>query len=153
VLVSKSRLSSDASPVYFLCLVAHHIVADGWSMSLALEELAALYDRRVSGRGRALERLAVDYYDVAAWQASAVARGAFDADLQYWVDELEGAPPRLLLHYDFLPPAKRSWRGEKMAFGISQDLTERVKALSARAHTTDFMTLLAAFEVLLHKMS
>ena len=153
VLVGRIASGQRPQPAHLVCLIVHHIVADGWSMAVTMRELVASYNRRVSGVGEALPPLAVDYYDVAAWQASMAAQGAFKADVRYWLQHLRGAPPRLLLPYDHAIPPRRSWRGAKIVFEIPEELTRRLKALSARGRATDFMTLLAIFEVLLHKVS
>src|SRR5262249_15021660 len=145
--------SGGDGPTHLLGVVVHHIISDGWSMALAIRELTAFYNARRAGAPAGLEPLRVDYYDVAASQNTAPAGGAFDAGLQYWLWARRDAPQRLDLPYDFPVPPRRSWRGARMAFEISEELTGRVKALSQRARATDFMTLLGVYAVLLHKMS
>lgn len=148
------RLASPGGePAHLMAMVVHHIVADGWSVALALRELATFYNLRSGTVGPPPEPLAVDYYDFAAWQAAARSRGLFADDLRYWLDELSGAPPRLLLPYDHRPPTRRSWRGDQLVFEIPEDLTHKVKALSRGGHATDFITMITVFSVLLHKLS
>jgi amino acid adenylation domain-containing protein len=145
--------TSDSVPVYLLALVAHHIVADGWSMTLAMSELALLYNAGADILRSKLDSLSVDYYDIAAWQDATAAAGAFERDLQFWTDELSGAPARIALPYDYPPPPRRSWSGEQIAFDIPSNVWRDIKALAVDTHTTEFMVLLAVFEILMHKMS
>jgi amino acid adenylation domain-containing protein len=152
--ISLARIVSDAGvSCHLLGIVAHHIIIDGWSMALAIEELFAGYNRHRQGGSVLPPALAVDYYDVAAAQNAALARGQYDQHLQFWWDSLNGAPARLALPYDWPAPAQRSWEGEKLELTIPAALRCRLQGLASSARATDFMLLLAAFEVLLAKLS
>jgi amino acid adenylation domain-containing protein len=134
-------------------LVAHHIVSDGWAMAVALNELATHYAARRGGRSMPTLPLSPDYYDVAAWQARRLASGALASQLRYWWQTLDGAPARLHLPFDREAPARRSWRGRKIVFRIDTGLRRAAHALAAREGASDFMLLLAVYEVLLARLA
>lgn len=153
--ISVARVSDAGGdlPCFLLGLVAHHIVIDGWSMKLALEELGAGYKLHLRGAAPPATAPVPDYYDVAAAQNEALARGRYEQHLQYWWRSLDGAPSRLQLPYDHPAPAQRSWAGGKCRLEAPPELAASLRRLAAREHATDFMLLLAAFEVLLSKLS
>lgn len=132
-----------------LCLICHHIVSDGWSMAVALGELSEIYDAAVAGRPPALDPVAIDYFDVAAHDHGQGRSEQYAPQIAYWTDQLADAPKRLTLPYDRVPGGRRSWAGDKVRFDIPKDIAERVRRMSQAAEATEFMTLLAAFNVLL----
>ncbi|GAA0460375.1 condensation domain-containing protein [Sphingomonas molluscorum] len=136
-----------------LCLICHHIVSDGWSMGVALSELSALYDAAVAGRPAALPPVAIDYFDVAAHDRGAGRTGRHASQIGYWTRQLADAPERLALPYDRVPAGRRTWAGDKIRFDIPADVAAGIRRLSQEAGVTDFMTLLAAFNVLLRILS
>lgn len=136
-----------------LCLICHHIVSDGWSMGVALGELSALYDAAVAGRPAALAPVAIDYFDIAAHDRSFGESGRYAPQIGYWTRQLADAPGRLALPYDRVPAGRRTWAGDKIRFEIPADVAASVRRLSRATGVTDFMTLLAAFNVLLRTLS
>jgi len=134
---------------HVLALVMHHIVSDGWSMGVLVRELVALYAASRAGREHGLERLAVQYADFAVWQREWLSGAVLEGQLSYWRKQLAGAPPLLELPTDYPRPAVQSHRGAAVPFAVPMDQTAGLKELSRRSGVTLFMTLLAAFEVLL----
>ncbi len=137
---------------YVLLLVLHHIISDGWSMGVLVHELSAIYDAIVANLPTPLPDLPIQYTDFALWQRDQMQGRALDAQLRYWQERLVNLPT-LQLPIDRPRPPIQSFRGAHYAFALSQPLSEQLKALSRQEGTTLFMTLLAAFQVLLRRYS
>ncbi|MEU4542854.1 non-ribosomal peptide synthetase/MFS transporter [Nonomuraea dietziae] len=127
---------------HVLALLVHHIVADGQSAQLLMRDLLALY------RGESREAPAVRYGDVALWQSER----SFERELAYWRGQLDGLP-RVELPLDRPRPAAQCLEGATHVHELDPELVERVTALGKRHGATPFMTLLAAFHVLLARLS
>ncbi len=134
-----------------LLLTMHHIVSDGWSTGVLHRELTALYRAFSSGQSSPLPELPIQYADYAVWQRQWLEGDVLSAHLRYWTQQLAGRTPRLELPADRRRREVSSGRGAKQAFELPALLTEELKALSRREHVTLFMTLLAAFQALLHR--
>ncbi|HKH46431.1 MAG TPA: amino acid adenylation domain-containing protein, partial [Thermoanaerobaculia bacterium] len=144
------RLLRLAPDEHALLLNLHHVVADGWSMGVLVRELGALYEAAVEGRPSPLAELPVQYADYAVWQRRWLAE-ELERQMGYWRERLEGAPRVLELPSDRPRPAVRTARGGAVPARLPAELASRVAALSRRAGTTQFMTLLAGFAALLHR--
>jgi amino acid adenylation domain-containing protein len=138
---------------HVLVLNLHHVAGDGWSVGVLFRELAALYGALRDGGPPPPDALPVQYADFAAWQREWLAGDALDAQLAYWRERLEGAPAVLELPTDRARPAVQSHRGEVRAFDVDPQLTARLRALARGADATLFMVLLAAFDLLIHRLS
>ncbi|HEY6549033.1 MAG TPA: amino acid adenylation domain-containing protein, partial [Vicinamibacteria bacterium] len=136
-----------------LLLGMHHIVSDGWSMGVFLRELGALYGALLAGRPSPLPELAIQYADFALWQREWLTGEVLEEQLAYWRRQLAGAPAVLDLPTDRPRPAERVGRGGWAPFSLPGDVAAEVRALSRRQGSTLFMTLLAAFQVLLSRSS
>src|SRR5262249_1797695 len=134
-------------------VTVHHVVSDGWSIGVFARELAALYEAFAAGRPSPLPELAVQYADYALWQRDWLQGEVLARQLAYWKEHLRGAPTLLELPSDRPRPPVQSFRGEHLSFTLPRELTERLKELSRRQGTTLFMTLMAAFKVLLVRYS
>jgi aspartate racemase len=135
-----------------LVLTAHHVVFDGWSVGLLLDELSQLYAAFSADRPSPLAPLPVQYADYAHWQREHFAGDVLAAQLAYWHGKLEGVRP-LELPTDRPRPAVQSYRGDAERLALSAELTERVRETSRREGVTLFMSLLAAYAVLLRHRS
>ncbi|QIG97895.1 non-ribosomal peptide synthetase [Bradyrhizobium sp. 6(2017)] len=136
----------NAGPVEHTILVdLHHIVADGLSIDIIIDDLRALYE------GRTLEGVAVQYRDYAAWQHVRSASAEVRSQEAYWRAVFEGGAPAFTLPTDFPRGAIRSFDGDLMSFTVDAALAERLRAIGRAAGATLFMTLLAAYTVLLSK--
>jgi len=136
---------------YILLLTMHHIVSDGWSMSLLIQELAALYEAFSQGQPSPLPELPIQYADFAVWQRQYLQGEVLDKELSYWKQKLDNAPTLLQLPTDHPRPPAQTFRGATQLFVLPQKLTDALKALSTQAEATLFMTLLAAFNTLLYR--
>jgi amino acid adenylation domain-containing protein len=143
------RLGADR---HILLFVMHHIASDGWSVQIFLRELAECYTASVSGRPARLRDLPVQYGDYAQWQRDGLRGPVLDRALTYWTRQLRDLTP-LELPTDRPRPARQSYRGGREPFAISAEITTALKLLSRQGRATLFMTLLAAFQTLLHRYS
>ncbi|HEY0553140.1 MAG TPA: amino acid adenylation domain-containing protein, partial [Thermoanaerobaculia bacterium] len=133
---------------HLLALVIHHIVADGWSIGLLLDEIVAEYAAPSS-----LPPLPVQYADYAVWQRQWLAGETLAGEMDYWRRQLAGAPPLLELPTDRPRPAVQSYRGGTLRFRLAAGLPERVAALARGEGLTPFMALMAGFDALLARYS
>lgn len=136
-----------------LLMTVHHIASDGWSMGLLARELMMFYEAFVSGQVPSLSELPIQYSDFAVWQRQWMQGPVLRAQLEWWKQQLTGAPDLLELPTDRPRPAVQSFRGHCRWRSFSRSLSEALGALSNREGTTLFMTLLAAFQTLLHRFT
>ena len=135
------------SEEHVLLAAFHHIVSDGGSMGVLLSELSALY------RGALLPALPVQMGDYAAWQRQWLSGDRLESLLARWRELLAGAPTTLELPADRPRPPVQSYRGAVQRQPLGDALAAGVEALSRRSGATPFMTLLAAFQTLLHRIT
>src|SRR5215831_6616562 len=136
---------------HVLVLVMHHIITDGWSMSILFKEIAEFYGQLALGRPNRLAKLPLQYADFAHWQREQLTDEALKEDLAYWEDKLRGCPTVLELPTDRPRPAFQSHHGSVESFTIDKTLTRRLKDLCAREGATLYMGLLAVFQMLLSR--
>ncbi|WAM28053.1 amino acid adenylation domain-containing protein [Myxococcus sp. NMCA1] len=145
------RLSSEH---HVLLLVFHHLLVDGHSLSLLLNELAEAYPSFQQGGSPAAPRVALDNADVATWQRTEPLRAHEDAHLTYWMRELADAPPLLQLPTDTPRPAALTGKGGLVSgLRLSAELDGTLRAFCREHGVTPFMALQAAFAGLLHRYS
>jgi amino acid adenylation domain-containing protein len=137
---------------HILILTTHHIVSDAWSMGIFTRELWTLYGAYANGRLSSLKELPVQYADYAVWQREWLQGEVLESQLSYWRKQLENLPV-LNLPTDRPRPAQQSYLGARQPITLSESLTIAVNELSKREGVTQFMTLLAAFYVLLYRYS
>jgi amino acid adenylation domain-containing protein len=150
--VLRARLLRLAADDHVLCLVAHHIAADGWSMGVLVRELGALYSAFVAGADSPLPPLPIQYADWAVWQREWLARGALAKQLGFWRDALAGTAP-LELPTDHPRPAHPTYAGAALELSLEPAVVERLRRLGRDAGATLHMTLLAAFAAVLARWS
>jgi amino acid adenylation domain-containing protein len=135
-----------------LYLTLHQIIFDGVSLySVFLPELTTLYEAFRNGRPSPLPELSIQYADFAHWQREQTQDESISDQLAYWRKQLAGAPAVLDLPLDQPRPAVQTFRGEQLSFTFPQKLSDSLKTLSRSEGTTLFMTLLAAFQTVLHR--
>jgi amino acid adenylation domain-containing protein len=132
-------------------LTQHHIVSDGWSTGILIREVAALYTAYRAGRPSPLEELPIQYADFAHWQRQWLQGDALERLLSYWRRQLAGASTVLELPAAKPRPAVQTFRAAKQRVELSREVTEGLKALGRQTGVTLFMSLLAAFDVLLYR--
>jgi amino acid adenylation domain-containing protein/FkbM family methyltransferase len=149
----RAQVIKLAEEEHIVSLTMHHIISDGWSLGVLIRELSAFYNAAVDKRGSSeLSTLPPQYADYALSQREWLTGGALAAQLNYWRDQLAGAPV-LELPSDKPRPVMQSMRGGHEVFRVSAELTEQLWALALREGATLFMVLLAVFEVLLARYS
>ncbi|CCD96147.1 putative Non-ribosomal peptide synthase:Amino acid adenylation (modular protein) [Bradyrhizobium sp. ORS 375] len=135
-----------------LLLSVHHIVADGLSLDVLLNELSAIYGSLVR-QSPALPALVVQYADYAAWQRTWLASPEADRQIAYWRDRLGETHEPLALPLDRLRPPVQSYRGDTIHLDIGADLTQQLRRLAGERSVSMFMLLLAAYQLLLFRYS
>src|SRR5262249_12856332 len=128
----------------------HHIISDGWSVDIMLREIAALYDATLRGVRSPLPDLPIQYADFAVWQRDWLQGEVVDRQLDYWKRQL-AAPPISELPTDKPRPPVQTYHGATEYLVLSEALSESLKRLAKQEGATLFMTLLAAFNVLLYR--
>ncbi|HEX3128096.1 MAG TPA: non-ribosomal peptide synthase/polyketide synthase [Thermoanaerobaculia bacterium] len=147
----RARLLRLAEEDWLLVLTMHHIVSDGWSIGVLVRESAELYKAFVQGRPSPLPELPIQYLDFALWQREWLRGEILESQLRWWREELSGAPALLELPTDRPRPATQSYRGAAEPVELSAGLVEALHRLAKRGGATLFMTLLAGFQVVLHR--
>lgn len=131
----------------------HHIISDGWSIAVLTDELQELYGAYHAGTAPALQPLPLQYPDHAASERARLQGDPLQRQLDYWREQLDGAPALLALPTDFAKPAAQSYRGAHLNRRLGAELTAGIKRLAAAHENTLFMTLLAAYAALLSRYS
>jgi amino acid adenylation domain-containing protein len=138
---------------HILLINMHHIISDGWSIGVFIRELSHLYGAFVAGKEATLPTLPIQYADFAVWQRQWLQGKVLGTQLEYWKQQLADAPPLLELPTDRPRPAIQTFQGKTERFWLDSKLTQELKALSQQSGCTLFMTLLAAFAVVLSRYS
>ena len=138
---------------HVLLLVIHHIISDGWSFSILFRELADAYNALLADRLPKFEDLPLQYGDYAVWQRDWLKEGEMERQLDFWRDYLAEAPPVTELPADRARPATQSFQGSRMHELLPAGLTEQLTGLARRESCTLYMVLLAAFDVLVARLS
>src|ERR1043166_8718404 len=134
---------------YVLLVTMHPIVSDGWSAGVFMRELSVLYEANCQGRSAQLPELPIQYADYAVWQRERLQGEFLAGQLGYWREQLKGLRPLLELPADGVRPAVQRYRGAYQSFQVRGPVVAGLRGLSEQAGVTQFMTLLAAFAVLL----
>ncbi|MES2221687.1 MAG: amino acid adenylation domain-containing protein [Acidobacteriota bacterium] len=145
----RAHLLAIASDDHILVLTMHHIVSDGWSIGVLVREFSEIYPAFMEDRKHSLPPLAIQYVDFAAWQRAWLESGELDRQLPYWKKQLAGAPPLVVFPPDHRRRGADLFRGRRADLLIPRPLVMALEKLSQRHGVTMFMTLLAAFNVLL----
>ena len=132
---------------HLLMLDIHHIVTDGMSMGILVEELLRLYN------GETLAPLRIQYKEFAAWQQSEPVKEQLKRQEAYWLDVLQGELPILELPTDFVRPAIRSFEGDVLPFSIDKQVSDSLQHIADENGATLYMVLSAAYSILLSKYS
>ena len=146
----RSRLLKTAEQEHVLLLTMHHIISDGWSLGIIIDEIAELYGSIVESREANLQPLGIQYVDYASWQREWMEGPVFEHQLAFWKNHLDGVPV-LELPTDRPRPAIQTFAGEFEHVKLSLELTQRLNELSQNQGTTLFMTLLSGFYALLYR--
>lgn len=131
--------------------VTHHIISDGWSMNVLINDLLLFYNARIKGEAYQPEPLRVQYKDYTAWQNEQLSGESLAEHKQYWIQQFEGTLPVLMLPTDKSRPAVRTYNGGLVVKTIDAATSKAFKAISQEQGSTLFMGLLAAVNTLLYK--
>jgi amino acid adenylation domain-containing protein len=149
----RGRLIQLGDDEHTLLITMHHIVSDGWSMGVLLNELSVLYRAFLDGEADPLPALGLQYIDYAVWQRKWMEGDILRRQAEYWREALAGAPVGLGLPTDHSRPAQQNYAGAFVRVTLDEDLTAGLKELSKRHGTTLFMTLLGGWAALLARLS
>jgi amino acid adenylation domain-containing protein len=136
---------------HILLITMHHIISDGWSLGILARELIALYIPFLRGEKKQLPELPIQYGDYACWQHARIQGEFLKSELAYWKEQLRDASLILELPGDYPRPPVQSSQGALFKFELSNSLSQELQRFSREQETTLFMTLLAAFNVLLYR--
>lgn len=136
---------------HILLFTSHHIITDGWSSRVFLQELVMLYEAFVQNKPSPLRDLPIQYADFAVWQRAYLQGDILTQQVDYWRKQLAGAPALLELPSDRPRPLEQSYQGDRYSFTLPNELVAKLRLLSQRYEATLFMVLLAAFNTLLYR--
>jgi amino acid adenylation domain-containing protein len=149
----RATLFRVAAEEHILLFTVHHIAGDAWSVDLLVNEWCSLYSSRVGGNDAALAEVPIQYLDFARWQREQFEQGAFAKELEFWRQRLGNKPPAIDLPLDHARPAMPSNAGATRTILLDAATSSAIAQLAHRAGASKFMTLLAAFKILLHRYS
>ncbi|MGZ0146890.1 non-ribosomal peptide synthetase [Kribbella sp. WER1] len=149
----RARLLRLGLDDHVLLVTMHHIASDGWSLGVFWRELSALYGAFSQGGGSPLVPLPVQYADFSVWQRGWLEGEVLESQLAYWRDCLVGMPPALELPVDRPRPAMLRYEGGSVPVRVPQGVYERLVGVGREENSTLFMTMLAAFQLLLSRYS
>ncbi|PEF71851.1 non-ribosomal peptide synthetase, partial [Bacillus pseudomycoides] len=144
-LIRTQLIIMEEEELVLLCTM-HHIISDGWSMGILLDEWFAMYQAFVEEKSVQLPPLALQYADFAQWQRDWLKDEVLAQQLEYWQKELSGELPVLQLPFDSPRPAVQSYKGDTHQVTLPVALLEKIKAFSRQEGATLFMTLLAGYQ-------
>jgi amino acid adenylation domain-containing protein len=149
-LMIRTTLIRLAPAEHILVLVTHHVASDEWSLRILFSEWAAYYAGIREGKQAALPELPIQYADFAQWQRDWLGSDDYKKQLEYWSGQLQSAPV-LQLPTDRPRPTTQTFNGALFGRWIPKEIIDRLKVFSRQERCTLFMTLLAAFKVLMHR--
>ncbi|MEL6889099.1 MAG: condensation domain-containing protein, partial [Pseudomonadota bacterium] len=148
----RTTLLKLAPSEWVFLISMHHIICDGWSSSVFSHELSTIYANLAMNQPIGLPDLPIQYSDYAAWQRDWLSGALIETQLDYWRDRLADLTP-LDMPTDFPRPPVFSYRGARHTFHVPAALSNRLETLGKREGATRFMTLLAGFKCLLHRIT
>ena len=148
----RAQLLKLGATEYLLQVTLHHIASDGWSMTVLTKELSAYYTAAVQKGPSPLPKLPIQYADFTVWQRNYLQGQTLQTQLDYWKQKLRELP-QLQLPTDHPRPAVESFKGAGLPINLPASLTSKLTQLTQQQGVTLFMTLLAAFKVLLYRYS
>ncbi|MBE9209303.1 AMP-binding protein [Nostoc sp. LEGE 06077] len=149
----RAKLLCLSANQHLLLLTTHHIISDGWSVGVLIQELATVYQALLKGKPSPLPQLPIQYADFAYWQRQWLQQEVLKTQLNYWQQQLSNSTPLLKLPTDRPRPSVQTFIGKKHTLTLPQNLSAVVKDFSQKEGVTVFMTFLATFQTLLHSLS
>ncbi|WP_340615160.1 amino acid adenylation domain-containing protein [Xenorhabdus thailandensis] len=149
----RGQLLQLSDEEHVLIVTQHHIITDGWSVGILLRELSALYRTALGKCSTPLPHLPIQYADYAVWQQKWLQNEILTAQRDFWQKHLQNAPTLLTLPIDHPRPPEQSYIGSHVPVHLDASLLSALKALGQRQDATLFMTLLAAWSIVLARLS
>ncbi|WP_442316500.1 non-ribosomal peptide synthase/polyketide synthase [Xenorhabdus aichiensis] len=149
----RGQLLQLTDEAHLLLLTLHHIITDGWSIGVLMHELDTLYRAALDGHGDPLPPLPIQYADYAVWQRDWLQGAALTEQRDFWYAQLQDAPALLTLPTDRPRPSVQTYAGGRISFQLDTALLASLKGLGQRHHTTLFMIVLAAWNIVLARLS
>jgi amino acid adenylation domain-containing protein len=147
----RAALIAAGPDQHLFVLNMHHIISDGVTMEILIPELSAVYRAETTGVPASLPPLSMEYGDYAVWQHDRMRGEELDRQLDYWREQLRGAPQILMLPADRPRPAEQSSRGALAEVTVDAETTRRLAAVAQDANATMFMLFLTGFAAVLSR--
>ncbi len=148
--INTYKISSDKSVLMY---ILHHVICDGWSKQVLINELLYVYNSICKKQEIKLNTLKIQYKDYAVWQQKMLQNGGFDIQRKYWLEQLSGDLPILQIPSNKVRPHIKTYNGKKIYRQINSEITSRLRQFSKNNHGTLFMGILSVINVLLYKYS
>ncbi len=145
------KLLKISSQEHILLITMHHIISDGWSMSIFFNELSSLYNAFSTGEKFDLSPLSIQYADFVLWQRNWLQGDVFAAQISYWKNQLADIHDLLELPTDKPRPKELTYKGDHYKVSLPREVKDKLNQLSQDQGCSLFMTLLTAFQILLHR--
>ncbi|MCP5062018.1 MAG: amino acid adenylation domain-containing protein, partial [Ignavibacteriae bacterium] len=142
---------SDDDHVFLMTI--HHIISDDWSTKVIVQELGVLYESYIKRMNPPIVELSIQYADYSIWQREWLKGKVLESHIDYWKNKLSGVPSLLELPTDYPRPKTQTFNGDFTSFKLSDEVSKQLSLLSKEEGATVFMVLLAAFKILLFKLS
>lgn len=152
-LLWRTKLIKVGSEEHVFISTKHHIIFDAWSMGVFMREVATLYHEISTNQPVSLTSLPVQYADFAMWQREWFQGETLDKEIEFWKQQLTGAPPLLELPYDKLRPEVETVAGRNHSFEVDNSTRKQLEAIAQEADATLFMTMMTAFQCVMHWFS
>ncbi|MCP5063934.1 MAG: amino acid adenylation domain-containing protein [Ignavibacteriae bacterium] len=136
-----------------LLFTLHHIIADGWSIGIIINELSVLYETKCRNNTIELDNLPIQYFDYADWQKKHLTEDIKNNEIEYWKNKLSGMPQVLELPTDKSRPASQTFNGDRVKIEIPLDLHLKIKEIGGGNNASPFMTYLTILEILLFRFT
>ncbi|HET8707082.1 MAG TPA: condensation domain-containing protein, partial [Pseudomonadales bacterium] len=149
----QAKLIKLSAHQHILLILQHHIISDGWSIDVMLQELVRLYQLFNQGEADTLPALALQYADYAAWMDTQLNEAEASQDSAYWRKRLEDAPTLLELPAEKTRPPLQSYQGGKVKIEITEDLTATLRAFAQRHDISLYLLLLSLWSLLINRLS
>ncbi len=149
----KLRVIKLSKNEHILVVVMHHIISDGWSIGIMINELSEHYEKYLNNENYSVQSLDIQYSDYADWMNNWLKDEILERKLKYWKDKLKGIPEVLELPLDYTRPPVQTFNGASINFSIDKKYSNKLNSINKKEGLTNFMSLLTIFEILLTKYS
>ena len=147
----RTYLLKESDKSWFFCMTIHHIIFDGFSRRLFVQELSRIYSNLTLGINEPLKPLKFQSYDFVALEKEAISPENEKKNAEYWKENLKDCPPELKFPYDFPRSNNPTGLGSKELIQISRELSKKLRTLSLEMNTSVFKTLLSILGILFNK--